>query len=133
MEYVIRPYAIIDGTTQYYSSLRMTLSSPPTVDVSGSDTTAVAGATVSLKVAEVAGCTYQWEQTAGTTVAIGHASSPAASFTMPASGAVTVKVTLTKADGTSASDTVTVSSGPTATIETASDVSNAGGRLPGGR
>ncbi|WP_430734932.1 PKD domain-containing protein [Halodesulfovibrio aestuarii] len=123
--YTIRAFATVDGTTYYYDEMQMTLSVPPTVDTSATNTSSSEGALVSLKVVPVEGCSYLWEQESGPTVTISNVNSANASFTMPDAD-VGVKITLVTADGTSASQSLVINLGPPAVIETPADVSNGG-------
>ncbi|XPV75749.1 MAG: PKD domain-containing protein [Desulfovibrio sp.] len=125
-DYTIRAFATVDGTTTYYDLLKLNLAVPPSVDVSASDTNVAAGDTANLRVVPVAGCTYLWEQVNGTAVTLADPTAVNTTFVMP-TGKVGMRVVVRKTDGTSASGAVVVSSGPEAVIETASDVSNAGG------
>lgn len=125
-KYTLRSYAIIDGDTKYYDTLTLTLSDPPPINTADSDTSAKPGTTVTLRVADVSGCTCHWVQTQGPAVTLDTPDQPTTRFTMPDAPKVSFRVTLCKNDGTSASKDVTVITWPQAVIETPADVSNAG-------
>ena len=122
-QYTIRSFATIDGTTYYYDQKKLTWFVPPPVDTSGSETFGKTRRYIDLKVAPVAGCSYQWIQVSGLNVGYYNLTEASTSFQMPESDVV-MKITVTAANGASASKFVTIKNGPGAIIETPPDVSN---------
>ena len=121
--YTIRSFATIDGTTYYFDKKKLTWFVPPVVDASGSDTFARTEEYASLKVAPVAGCSYQWLQIGGLDIGYYKKTGNYTTVHMPESDVV-MRVTVTDANGTSASKVLYIKNGIGAVIETPLDVGN---------
>ncbi|XPV77990.1 MAG: PKD domain-containing protein [Desulfovibrio sp.] len=133
------PRGIADGTSHQVNlvtvgpdgfrsskSAQIIVHTPPTVDVSGTQSDATAGAAVTLSVSPVTGCTYLWEQQNGTAVTLSADNSTTVTFQMPVSGSVGFRVTVADEWGVSSSKFVEIKPTTNVVIETPGVVTGGG-------